>query len=93
MKKVLLVLLSVMFMGTMVNLSAKCMYGSDWKKGSKKIVVCTSGDSWDDRKKGRSICESIKGSSCNSPSTFSSSCGNGECYDASGKNHWSLSGY
>ncbi len=72
---------------------AKCQYGSDWSKGGKKIVVCTKGDSFPDRKKAQEICEKIKGSSCSSPTTFSSSCGNGECYDESGANSYSLSGY
>ena len=72
---------------------AKCQYGSDWSNGGKKIVVCTKGDSFSDRKKAQEICSKIKGSSCSSPSTFSSSCGNGECYDESGKNSYSLSGY
>jgi len=93
MKKVIMVFFSLLFFMPVVNLSAKCMYGSNWEKSGKKIIVCINGDSWNDRKKGRAICEKIKGSSCDSPSTFSSSCGNGQCYDASGANHWSLSGY
>jgi len=76
-----------------VQVSAKCQYGSDWEKGGKKIIVCTKGDSFPDRKKAQEVCEKIKGSSCSSPSTFSSSCGNGECYDESGANSYSLSGY
>ncbi len=76
-----------------IHADAKCQYGSDWSKGGKKIVVCTKGDSFPDRKKAQDICSKIKGSSCSSPSTFSSSCGNGECYDESGANSYSLSGY
>ena len=76
-----------------VQVNAKCQYGSDWEKGGKKIIVCTKGDSFPDRKKAQEVCEKIKGSSCSSPSTFSSSCGNGECYDESGANSYSLSGY
>jgi len=76
-----------------VQVNAKCQYGSDWSKGGKKIVVCTKGDSFSDRKKAQEICSKVKGSSCSSPTTFSSSCGNGECYDESGKNSYSLSGY
>ncbi|HOP63363.1 MAG TPA: hypothetical protein PK358_16965 [Spirochaetota bacterium] len=76
-----------------VKADAKCQYGSDWSSGGKRIVVCTKGDSFSDRKKAKEICEKIKGSSCSSPSTFSSSCGNNECYDESGAHHYSLSGY
>ncbi len=83
----------LIFLAVSSQLMAKCMYGSDWEKSGKKIVVCINGDSWSDRKKGKEICEKIKGGSCGSPSTFSSSCGNGQCYDSDGKNHWSLSGY
>lgn len=72
---------------------AKCQYGSDWSKNGKKIVVCTKGDSFSDRNKAQEICSKVKGSSCSSPTTFSSSCGNGECYDESGANSYSLSGY
>jgi len=93
MKKFIMIIFALAVVSFSINAYSKCMYGSDWKKGGKKIVVCTHGDSFSDRKKGRSICEKIKGSSCGSPSTFSSSCGNGECYDSSGKNHYSLSGY
>lgn len=76
-----------------VSAEAKCQYGSDWSKSGKKIVVCTKGDSFPDRKKAQEICEKIKGSSCSSPTTFSSSCSNNECYDESGSNYNSLSGY
>jgi hypothetical protein len=76
-----------------IQADAKCQYGSDWSKGGKKIVVCTKGDSFSDRSKAQEICSKIKGSSCSSPTTFSSSCGNGECYDESGANSYSLSGY
>ncbi len=72
---------------------AKCQYASDWTKGGKKIIVCVKGDDFSDRKKAQEACSKIKGSSCSTASTFSSSCGNGECYDESGKNHYSLSGY
>ena len=76
-----------------INVNAKCQYGSDWSKNGKKIIVCTKGDSFSDRKNAQEICSKVKGSSCSSPTTFSSSCGNGECYDESGKNSYSLSGY
>lgn len=76
-----------------VQADAKCQYGSDWEKSGKKIVVCTKGDSFSDRKKAQDVCSKIKGSSCSSPSTFSSSCGNGECYDENGTYSYSLSGY
>ncbi len=76
-----------------VQADAKCQYGSDWSKSGKKIVVCTKGDSFSDRKKAQDVCSKVKGSSCSSPSTFSSSCSNGECYDENGNNSNSLSGY
>lgn len=76
-----------------VQVNAKCQYGSDWEKSGKKIVVCTKGDSFSDRKNAQEVCTKIKGSSCSGPTTFSSSCGNGECYDESGANSYSLSGY
>jgi hypothetical protein len=93
--KVLSFVFAVMFTVLLVSVqaNAKCQYGSDWSSGSKKIVVCTKGDSFSDRKKAQEICSKIKGSSCSGPSTFSSSCGNGECYDESGSSHYSLSGY
>jgi len=47
-----------------VQVNAKCQYGSDWSKGGKKIVVCTKGDSFSDRKKAQEICSKVKGSSC-----------------------------
>lgn len=87
----LLTIIAVVMVSVQVN--AKCQYGSDWSKSGKKIVVCTKGDSFSDRKKAQDICSKVKGSSCSSPTTFSSSCGNGECYDESGKNSYSLSGY
>jgi hypothetical protein len=95
MKKFISLAAVIMFTAVMfsVQADAKCQYGSDWSKGGKKIVVCTKGDSFPDRKKAQEICEKIKGSSCSSPTTFSSSCGNGECYDESGSSHYSLSGY
>ncbi|MCG9873510.1 MAG: hypothetical protein MH321_01845 [Leptospiraceae bacterium] len=92
MKKIQLFILILCF-SAIQPMFAKCMYGSDWTKSGKKIVVCINGDSYPDRNKGKEICEKVKGSSCSSPSTFSSSCANNECYDASGKNHNSLSGF
>lgn len=89
--------LMVISLFTVVMLSiqagAKCQYGSDWEKSGKKIIVCTKGDSFNDRKKAQEVCAKIKGSSCSGPTTFSSSCGNGECYDESGAGSYSLSGY
>ena len=95
MKKFVVLSIASMFLTAIFSIqaNAKCQYGSDWSKGSKKIVVCTKGDSFSDRKKAQDVCSKVKGSSCSSPSTFSSSCGNGECYDESGSNHYSLSGY
>ena len=94
MEKYASIFLALIFLTASVStVTAKCMSGRDWEKNGKRIVVCVKGDSWDDRKRGRAVCEQVKGSSCDNPSTFSSSCGNGECYDADGKNHHSLSGY
>jgi len=72
---------------------AKCMSGYSWIKDGKKIVVCLKGDAYTNRKKGEDVCKKIKGGNCGAPNTFSSSCSNGECYDESGKNYFSLSGY
>ena len=93
MKQLTFILALLMVSTLATSAMAKCQYGSDWEKGGKKIVVCTKGDSWDDRKNATKVCEKIKGGSCSQPSTFSSSCGNGECYDEDGKNSYSLSGY
>jgi len=93
MYKYVSLLVFLMFIAASMNLQAKCQYGSDWEKSGKKIVVCVKGDSFSDRKTAQEVCGKVKGSSCGSASTFSSSCGNGECYDDSGKNHYSLSGY
>jgi len=57
------------------------------------MYVCVKGDSFSDRKKGKKVCESVMKKSCSTASTFSSSCGTGSCYDASGKKHHSLSGF
>ncbi len=86
-------LVVLMFFAASFNLYAACQYGSDWSTGSKKIVVCVKGDSFSDRDRAEAVCSKVKGSSCGNASTFSSSCGNGECYDENGKNHHSLSGY
>ncbi|HRG44993.1 MAG TPA: hypothetical protein PLX69_15405 [Leptospiraceae bacterium] len=76
------------------SISAKCQYNSDWKKSDgKRIIVCVNGDSFSDRDKARATCAKIKGSSCSTASSFSSSCSNNECYDESGKQSNSLSGY
>ena len=73
---------------------AKCQYNSDWKKlDGKRIIVCVNGDSFSDRDKAKAVCSKIKGSSCSTASSFSSSCSNNECYDESGKQSNSLSGY
>ena len=72
------------------SISAKCQYNSDWKKSDgKRIIVCVNGD----RDKARATCAKIKGSSCSTASSFSSSCSNNECYDEPGKQSNSLSGY
>jgi len=71
---------------------SKCMRGDNWTKDGHKFYVCIKGDSFADRKKGKKVCEKVKGSSCDKPNTFSSSC-NGHCYDANGKEHHSLSGF
>jgi hypothetical protein len=73
--------------------SAKCQYASDWTKGGKKIIVCVKGDDFSDRKKAQEVCSKIKGSSCSTASTFSSSCGKRRMLTTSpAKNHYSLSG-
>ena len=46
-----------------------------------------------DRHKAEAVCKKIKGSKCDAVNTYSSSCTNGHCYDASGKKHHSLKGY
>ncbi len=93
MKKVFAVILTA---GALLSFSmpgfAKCMRGSDWTKGGSIFYVCIHGDSFADRKTGRKVCEKIKGSSCNTATTFDSSC-NGHCYDKDGQEHHSLSGY
>ena len=76
------------------TISAKCQFGENWKKSDgKRIIVCVQGDSVSDRDRARAACAKIKGSSCSVASSFSSSCSNNECYDESGKQSNSLSGY
>ena len=71
---------------------AKCMRGNNWKKNGHDFSVCIHGDSWSVRKQGKKVCEKVKGSSCDMPTIFSSSC-NGHCYDKDGKEHHSMSGF
>lgn len=92
--KQLTFILAVVTLFGVQSLFAKCQYNSDWKTSSgKRIIVCVNGDSFNDRDKAKAVCSKIKGSSCSSASTFSSSCSNNECYDESGKQSNSLSGY
>ncbi len=90
------ILAGILTVGAFLSFSlpgiSKCMSSPDWKKGGAQFSVCIHGDSFADRKKGRKVCEKIKGSSCSEPTIFSSSC-NGHCYDKDGKEHHSLSGY
>lgn len=93
MKQMLFLVTLVFAMGTQ-SLMAKCQFNDDWKKSDgKRIIVCVKGDSVSDRNKARAACSKIKGSSCGVASSFSSSCGNNECYDESGRQHHSLSGF
>jgi len=70
-----------------------CYSGSGWKKDGNSFYVCIHGEeSWANRHKAEAICEKAKGSKCDPVSTYSSSC-NGHCYDESGKDNQSLSGY
>ena len=68
--------------------TAKC-YHFD-KSGD--LYVCVQGDSFDDRKKAKSICDKAKGSDCGNVGSYSSSC-NGTCYDENGKKNQSLNNY
>lgn len=84
-----------LFLGAMLCLtlapavaSAKC-YHFD-KSGD--VHVCVQGDSFEDRKKAKAICDKVKGSDCGSVGSYSSSC-NGNCYDETGSKKQSLSGY
>jgi hypothetical protein len=72
---------------------SKCMSGNGWRDGNNVMYVCVKGDSFADRKKGKAICDSVMKKSCSNPSSFSSSCGSGSCYDANGKKNHSLSGF
>ena len=92
--KQLTFLVAAITLFTAQSIFAKCQYNSDWKKsGGKRIIVCVNGDSFSDRDKAKAVCAKIKGSSCSTASSFSSSCSNNECYDESGKQSNSLSGY
>jgi hypothetical protein len=59
------------------------------------VEVCVKGDSFDDRKKAKSICDKAKGSDCGNVSSYSSSCHSNvnKCYDENGNANRSLSGY
>lgn len=93
MKQIMFLLVFFAMLGIQ-SISAKCQYNSDWKKSDgKRIIVCVNGDSFSDRDKARAVCSKIKGSQCSVASSFSSSCSNNECYDESGKQSNSLSGY
>lgn len=58
-----------------------------------KIRVCIKGDSFADRNKAKKVCKKAKGSDCGNVASFSSSCGNGNCYNIAGKKYHSMSGY
>ena len=73
---------------------AACYSGSNWKKDGNTIYVCLKGEeSWANRHKAEGLCAQITGRKCDAVSTYSSSCGNGNCYDEARKKHNNLSGY
>ncbi len=74
---------------------AKCYH---FDKAPSDVYVCVGkngSDSFDDRKKAKSICDQATGSNCGNVSSYSSSChsNSNRCYDETGKAHRSLNGY
>lgn len=91
MKKALIIASTLLFLGTSMNLTAKCYSFS--KGGDYK--ACVKGDSFSNRKAARKNCSKAKGSDCGNVTSSSSSChsNSGKCVDENGKLHRSLSGY
>lgn len=74
---------------------AKC-YHLD--KAPSDVYVCVGkngGDSFDDRKAAKAICDKATGKDCGNVSSYSSSCHSNidKCYDETGKASRELSGY
>jgi len=72
--------------------SASC-YRFD--KAPSDVYVCVHGDSFDNRKEAKKICDKATGSDCGNVGSYSSSCHSNidKCYDENGKAHRELKGY
>jgi hypothetical protein len=79
-KNLLLVLVSIGFIGTLA--SAKCF---KFSKTGADVGVCVPGDSTDSRKKAKKICDEKEGDCGNLTSSMSRCHSNvGKCYDENG---------
>ena len=85
MLKLSTIILSLLFAGIV---DAKCYR---FEKGGE-IQVCVRGDGFPEQRKAEAICSKVKGASCGEVNTTSSSC-SGNCFDANGGKHNSLSVY
>ena len=92
MKTLCAALAALAVLGTAATAEAACYRFS---RAPKDVYVCVKGDSFDDRKKAKAICDKATGSDCGTVSSYSSSCHSNinKCYDENGKAHRSLSGY
>ncbi|MBL8917540.1 MAG: hypothetical protein JNJ54_01655 [Myxococcaceae bacterium] len=75
------------------SLASAACYRFD--KAPNDVYVCVKGDSFDNRKQAKAICDKATGKDCGNVASYSSSCHSNidKCYDENGKAHRSLSGY
>lgn len=92
MKTLLAAVAALAVLGSATAAEAACYRFS---KAPADTYVCVKGDSFDDRKKAKAICDKAAGSDCGNVGSYSSSCHSNinKCYDQDGKAHRSLSGY
>jgi hypothetical protein len=66
-----------------------------FEKAPNDVYVCVHGDSFDDRKKAKAICDKGTGKDCGNVGSYSSSCHSNidKCYDENGNAKRDLSGY
>ncbi len=81
---------AVLLSGAMAQ--AACYH---FEKAPSDVYVCVHGDSFDDRKKAKNICDSKTGKDCGNVGSYSSSCHSNidKCYDENGNAKRDLSNY
>ena len=77
---------------TSAGASASCYH---FDKAPSDVYVCVHGDSFDDRKKAKAICDKGTGKDCGNVGSTSSSCHSNidKCYDETGAAKRELSNY